>query len=159
MSKETSHNVKKCICARISKMDPIPYGSLMCASKYDGRNILTKSHFNKQNYSDGEFGPVEINTELPWIMCHHDGCESGSAGAIHVKHEGPCNVNKCVETMCKEHMPKATSNKIDDVYYSLQLPALQCITCPAAVHHSSDFWHNMEILEAKYITPPAYAHR
>ena len=133
----------------------------MCASKYDGRNILTKSHFNEQNYSEGEFGPVEINTELPWVMCHHDGCESGSAGAIHVKHEGPCDVNKCVETMCKEHMPKATSNKIDDVYYSLQLPALQCITCPAAVHHSSDFWHNMEILEAKYITPPppAYAHR
>ena len=136
MSKETtSQNSRRCICDSIRKMDPIQYGSLLCASKNDGGNILSKSHFNEQNYRGGEFGPVEINTELPWFLCEHDGCEAASSGATHIKHEESCDpYRRCLNYLCRKHMPKATSDKIDDVYYCLQLPASQYVTCQADKH-------------------------
>ena len=76
-----------------------------------------------------------MDVEITQCICDHDDCDSYASGAIHDKHEESCeSVSKCVKYMCKKHMPKATSDKIDDVYYCLHLPATQYVTCQADEH-------------------------
>ena len=139
MSKETtSHSIRRCICDNIDEMDPIEYGSTMCdASESDGGNILSKSHFNEQIYGDIGFNLDDMEVEIPHSICEHDDCDEAAAGAIHSRHEESCesdDMRKCVKYMCRKHMPKATSDKIDDVYYCLRLPASQYVTCQADEH-------------------------
>ena len=135
MSKETtSHSIRRCICDNIDEMDPIEYGSTLCdTSENDGGNILSKSHFNEQNYGDSGFNLDDMDVEIPHCICEHDSCNADASGAIHSRHEESCE-HKCVKYLCRKHMPKATSDKIDDVYYCLQLPAPQYVTCQADEH-------------------------